>query len=139
MGKNTSNTALLTDIRDENPNGFIKEILQPVVACLDGFDQLRILVHAENIGLSERRKKADFWRSEIRSWQVQAKPKFSHVEVFYDIYGTPAPKACCEDWMKNIWLTFQDDHIERIVYLPYDVAYMDGLATHGEAGSMARH
>jgi hypothetical protein len=134
-GKFRNKTVLLTDIRAEDPNVFTNKILS-VIAPLKGFYQLRILIHGESIDLGNRRKKEVLWRSEIGKWHTKKKRKFA-IDLFYDVYGTST--GCCEDWFKNIWLAFQNEDVERIVYLPYDVVYMDPKVNKSKADPRLQH
>jgi len=124
------NMTLLLDYRGQDPKKYIDMILDPVIVPLHGFDQLKLLVHADNVSLQERKHRKENWKSMIENWWNKEKPKIQ-LEVFYDVYGTPT--GCCEDWFKNMWLAFQDEKLDRIVYLPYDIAFMDPPAPVGQA------
>ncbi|MEE9370429.1 MAG: hypothetical protein V3W45_03055, partial [Sedimentisphaerales bacterium] len=105
----------------QDPKKYIDLVLDPVIVPLHGFDQLRILVHADNVSLKERKRRKKNWKSTIGNWRNKTKTKIP-TEVFYDVYGTPT--GCCEDWFKNMWLAYQDKQLDKIIYLPFDIAFM---------------
>ena len=53
------NTALLLDYRGQDPKKYIDLVLDPVIVPLHGFDQLQILVHADNVSLEERKRRKE--------------------------------------------------------------------------------
>ena|GEM_PF-5076673 len=114
-------TALLLDYRGRDSDEYISTVLAPIIARLNGLSQVQILIHPQNVSLVERRQEEDRWQSSINTWSTHAARGFA-TATFYDVYGTPA--GPCEDWFKNMWLAFQDSDIQRIVYLPFDIAYM---------------
>ncbi len=113
--------ALLLDIRSSRPGRYIKELLEPMVRPLGGFELVCLLVHAAAVSLEKRREQEAKWKSEVEHWQQESGAAFE-VRVFYDVYGSPT--GPCQDWFKNMWLAFQDSRVERIIYLPVDITYM---------------
>lgn len=124
-------TALLLDYKGQDPNGIIEKILDPIIAPLGGFSQLRIFIYgAGNANLAERQQREKRCQSAIDDWKKQEERGFES-SIFYDVYG--ATMGPCQVWFKNIWLAFQDPKVQRIVYLPYDITYMIPQIISGKA------
>jgi hypothetical protein len=118
-------SALLLDYRTRRFED-IKNPLNEIIANLNlsGFCKLRIFIHAEkNVALEERKQKKKDFKSAVKEWSQAKFKNADFADVFYDVYGTPT--GPCEDWFKNMWLTFQDTDIDRIAYLPYDIVYIE--------------
>ena len=93
-----------------------------VLAHLRGFDNLRIFIHGEEkLSPKQRKRRARAFARAVKEWQRTSSPPFG-VTLFYDSLGVSA--GCCSDWQKNMWLAWENPKVERIIYLPYDVAYM---------------
>ncbi len=111
-------TALLLDIRGKDPNEYIEQVLDPIGKHLKGFKRLKIFVQASHL----REDQLTEWKDAIDAWKKRENRYFT-LDVFYDKDGVPT--GPCEVWWKNIRLAFNEPEVTRIIYLPYDVCYLE--------------
>ena len=122
-------TAILMDFRAKDPVILVEKTLKFYFQCATGFILVRVFIHNENISISARRKKEREWQKAFDNWRSQLDGKFE-IEVHYDVLGSTGP---CSDWWKNCLLAFEDERIDRVIYLPYDLTYLYPKLSNGLA------
>jgi len=123
-------TVLLVDYKNQNLNRVIENILEPMIILLKGFDKLIIRfwpVHGEP--LEEQQVREHKFNLDINDWRKNLGLKFE-VEISCDVGGLP--QGPCHIWFKNIVTAFQDPKVQRVIYLPYDITFMEPKAVPGK-------
>lgn len=131
------NTALLLDYKSQNLKRIVETVLEPLVIPLKGFDKLQIRLYPDTYAkLEDRQKKEHDFKCSIEEWSMNQGLKYD-VDISCDVEGIA--QGPCHIWYKNIVVAFQDNKIDRIVYLPFDITFMVPKADIGKNVKKLQH
>lgn len=112
-----ASTGVCLDIRGSSPQSYLDRVLK-LIDGLTGFDHIFLLARPPSGGLEERRKHEEAWQAAVQNWKGRCR-----LVLHYDLCSTR--QGPCDDWWRNIWLAFQNEQVEQVIYFPVDLTNLD--------------